>query len=253
MNSRTTRTAFVTAAVAGGAGVLLLATPVVANTTGWGGGPGTRTTATNTTTTCPMTDDGTPAGTGNGMGNGMGNRTGGRGNGTQNGNGATNGYGMRNGGGTMADPGANLPASGTLTDAQKTALAGMAEEEKLAHDVYVALADATGDSRFTRIAASEARHLSAVRTLLDRYDITDPTLGRADGTFTTPAVQSLYDSLVAEGKGSLTAALTVGQKIEKLDIADLAKAADGVDAADVTTVYSRLSAASQHHLTAFGG
>ncbi|WP_143448656.1 DUF2202 domain-containing protein [Kineosporia sp. A_224] len=243
MNSRTTRTALVTAAVAGGAGVLLLATPVVANTTGWGGGPGTRTTATNTATTCPMTDDDT--GTGYGMGNGMRNGMRGRADG--------NGYGMRNGGGMMGDPGANLPASGTLTDAQKSTLAGMAEEEKLAHDVYVVLAGSTGDRRFTMIAASEARHLSAVRTLLDRYDVTDPTVGKADGSFTTPAVQSLYDSLVAEGKSSLTAALTVGQKIEKLDIADLAKAGADVKAADVTTVYSRLSAASQHHLAAFGG
>ncbi|WP_088315457.1 DUF2202 domain-containing protein [Kineosporia sp. R_H_3] len=242
MNRPTTRTALVTAAVAGGAGVLLLATPVVASTTGWGGGPGPR-----TTTTCPMTDDGTGAGYGMGdrMRNGMRGRAGGSADGY--------GQGMRNGGGMMGDPGANLPASGTLTDAQKTALAGMAEEEKLAHDVYVALAGSTGDRRFTMIAASETRHLAAVRTLLDRYDITDPTVGKADGTFTTPAVQSLYDSLVAEGKGSPAAALAVGRKIEKLDIADLAKAGADVKAADVTTVYSRLSAASQHHLAAFGG
>lgn len=243
MKSRTTRTALVTAAVAGGAGVLLLATPVVANTTGWGGGPGTRTTAT---TTCPMTDDGT--GTGHGMRDGMRNGMRGRAGGADG-----NGYGMRNGGGMMGDPGADLPASGTLTDAQKTALAGMAEEEKLAHDVYVVLAGSTGDRRFTMIAASETRHLSAVRTLLDRYDVTDPTAGRADGSFTTPAVQSLYAALVAEGKGSPAAALAVGQKIEKLDIADLAKAGADVRAADVTTVYSRLSAASQRHLAAFGG
>lgn len=239
MNRRTTRTALVTAAVAGGAGVLLLATPVLANT-GWGPGNGT---GTRTTATCPMGGaraDGTANGTANGSGYG---------------------YGMGRGGGMMrggmmrgaGDPAADLPAQGTLTDAQKTALAGMAEEEKLAHDVYVALAASSGDARFTMVARSESRHLDAVRVLLTRYGVTDPTAGNADGSFASSTVQSLYDTLAAQGKASPVAALQVGVTIEKTDIADLATAGKGVSAADVTTVYQRLSAASQHHLAAFGG
>ena len=62
-----------------------------------------------------------------------------------------------------------------------------------------------------------------------------------------------YKDLVAKGNASLAAALTVGQGIEKQDIADLTEAAQDLKAADVTTVYSRLTTASTHHLAAFGG
>ena len=238
MNRRTTRTALVTAAVAGGAGVLLLATPVLADT-GWGPGHGVGTRTTATSPMCRAWTDGDGTTNGYGMGRGGGMMRGGM-----------TGGGMMGGAG---DPAANLPAQGTLTDVQKTALAGMAEEEKLAHDVYVALAASSGDARFTMIARSESRHLDAVRVLLDRYDVTDPTAGKADGTFASPSVQALYGKLVAQGKASPAAALQVGVTIEKTDIADLATAGKGVSAADVTTVYQRLSAASQHHLAAFGG
>lgn len=51
----------------------------------------------------------------------------------------------------------------------------MAEEEKLAHDLYTAFADRYEVRIFGRIAAAETNHLTAVRTLLDRYDVTDPT------------------------------------------------------------------------------
>lgn len=142
---------------------------------------------------------------------------------------------------------------GTLTAEQKARLAGMAEEEKLAHDVYVALAAGSGDARFTRIAAGEARHLTEVRALLTRYGITDPTAGKADGVFADAKVQQQYRDLVARGKASLDAALSVGRDIENADLKDLATAGTGVTAPDVTTVYTRLSNGSRMHLRAFGG
>lgn len=150
------------------------------------------------------------------------------------------------------DPLAGL-AQGSLTADQVTKLAGMIEEEKLAHDVYVALADATGDARFTRIAASESRHVTEVRALLTRYGVADPTAGKADGQFTSDAVQKLYDDLVRRGSASLEAALAVGRDIENLDIKDLATAGTGVTAQDVTTVYTRLTNGSKMHLRSFGG
>jgi hypothetical protein len=156
-----------------------------------------------------------------------------------------------NGAGALA--GAAAAPSGTLTAAQSSALASMAEDEKLAHDVYAALATSSGDVRFTRIAAAENQHLTAIRTMLQRYGVTDPTSGRAEGSFATPATQKLHDDLVAQGRASATAALQVGRTIEKLDIADLDKASAGLTAPDVATVYSRLRAASQQHLATFGG
>jgi hypothetical protein len=129
----------------------------------------------------------------------------------------------------------------------------MAQEEKLAHDVYVALAADTQDPRFTRIAAAESRHLAEVRALLTRYGIADPTAGKADGVFASDAIQQQYKDLVARGSASLDAALAVGRDIEKADLADLGKAGSDITAQDVSTVYTRLSNGSRMHLRAFGG
>jgi hypothetical protein len=148
---------------------------------------------------------------------------------------------------------ASLPARGVLTVAQKELLAGMADEEKLAHDVYTALARAGGDARFTRIATAEARHLEAVRTLLTRYGVADPTADKSDGAFAGAATTARYAALVRQGSASPEAALAVGRAVERADLADLATAGRGVTAVDVTTVYRHLAAASSSHLRAFGG
>ncbi len=258
MNRRSTRTALVTTAVAAaGAGLVFLTSPAIANGAAerFGAGPTPRTT---TSVTCPMDDTGYGGGSDAddstsgryGMGYGMGYGMWG---GTVNGGTVNGGMMNRRGAGPVGDVGANRPAAGTLTAAQKSTLAAMAEEEKLAHDVYTTLAKSSGDVRFAMVARSESRHLEAVRVLLDRYDVADPTAGTADGVFPTASVQSSYDSLVAKGTASLDAALGAGRQIETADIADLKKAMTGLDAADVTTVYQRLSAASEHHLAAFGG
>jgi hypothetical protein len=152
----------------------------------------------------------------------------------------------------MTDPLAGL-TQGTLSSAQKTSLAGMAEEEKLAHDAYLVLAKTSGDTRFSRIAVAEVRHLTEVRALMTRYGVADPTAGKADGVFATAAVQKLYTDLVARGGDSPAAALAVGVVIEKADIAALTAARAGVNAPDVLTVYTRLSNGSWMHLRAFGG
>jgi len=119
--------------------------------------------------------------------------------------------------------------------------------------VYAALAASSGDARFTRISSAEEQHLSSLRLLMTRYKVTDPTAGKAVGVFTSTAAAQEYKDLVAKGKASLAAALTVGQAIEMQDVADLTQAAKRVTAADVTTVYSRLTTASTRHLAAFGG
>ena len=157
------------------------------------------------------------------------------------------------GDGTCDGTGLTDLASVTLTDEQKTTLTAMAEEEKLAHDLYVAF-DAQYDATvFTHIAKAESKHLDAVQTLIERYELTDPTLGLEAGQFLTDDTQELYDTLLAEGSVSLDAAMEAGRTVEETDIADLATATADVTAPDVLKVYERLLAGSEKHLVAFGG
>ncbi|GAA1026420.1 hypothetical protein GCM10009557_04070 [Virgisporangium ochraceum] len=170
--------------------------------------------------------------------------------------GGMGGGGMGTGHGDGMGPGAGgclstVPA-GTLSEAQKTTLAAMAQEEKLAHDLYTAFATRYDAVVFDRIARSETQHLAMVRALLDRYKLADPTAGKAAGQFSDSTVQATYDRLLARGSANLTAALQVGAEVERADIADLRAALDGLTAADVTHVYTMLLRASERHLAAFG-
>ncbi|MFO7572609.1 MAG: DUF2202 domain-containing protein [Gaiellaceae bacterium] len=144
-----------------------------------------------------------------------------------------------------------VPAAAGLDAAERTTLLSMREEEKLAHDVYVALGAKTGPQVFTRIAASERRHEQAVERVLATYGIADPTDGYAVGSFPSTRFQQLYDELVANGSASQAAALAVGVQIERLDIVDLAAAIRQTDEAMLDRVYGNLRSASQQHLAAF--
>jgi hypothetical protein len=240
MNTRTR----IAATITGGAAVvaLLAATPSIAATGPTGAAQPTPATSASQQDAQQMGDcAGTGAGPGYGRGNGQG----------RNGQGA----GMQGrGAGTGAGMGADLTgvASGTLTATQKTKLAAMAEEEKLAHDLYVVFGDKYG-TPFSRITNAETRHLTEVRIVLKRYAITDPTAGKAAGTFTTASTQQLYNKLLAQGTASVDGANTAARTVESTDITDLKAAATGVTAPDVTQVYKNLLAASQRHLVAFGG
>ena len=144
-----------------------------------------------------------------------------------------------------------VPAATGLDAAERATLLSMREEEKLAHDVYVALGAKTGLQVFTRIAASEAKHEQAVERMLAAYGIADPTDGYAVGAFPSQRFQTLYDDLVAKGSASTGAALAVGVQIERLDIADLQAAIGETDEAMLDRVYANLRSASQQHLRAF--
>ena len=81
-------------------------------------------------------------------------------------------------------------------------------EQKLAHDVYTVLSQKWGKQIFSNIAASEQTHTGAVLGLLTKYGIPDPAKSEP-GVFTSPEIQKLYDTLVAQGKTSLLDALIV--------------------------------------------
>ncbi|WP_329532008.1 DUF2202 domain-containing protein [Streptomyces sp. NBC_01450] len=161
------------------------------------------------------------------------------------------GVGDGNGPCSRSGSAATTAPSGTLSAAQKTTLARMAQEEKLAHDLYTVFAARYDAHVFDRIAAAETHHLDAVRTLLDRYDVSDPTTGKAAGDFTDTTVQATYDRLLKQGTASVDGALKAGLTFETEDIAALTKARSGLDAPDVEQVYANLLAASRMHQAAF--
>ena len=140
---------------------------------------------------------------------------------------------------------------GMLTSDQEAEMAFLAEEEKMAGDLYEAFFEMYGVKVFTNIAASEDRHADAVRGLLAAYNLDDPTVGMAAGEFTIPEVQRMYDELLAQGSESLEAALEVGVIVEESDIADLQDALVGLDAPRAVAVYENLLAGSRNHLAAF--
>ncbi|HOA15219.1 MAG TPA: DUF2202 domain-containing protein [Bacillota bacterium] len=140
---------------------------------------------------------------------------------------------------------------GTLTEQEKASLLYMVEEEKLAHDVYVALAEAWGAPIFAQIATSEQRHSESIAFLLEKYGLKDPTADSKPGVFVNKELQALYTKLVADGKVSLVAAYKVGMTVEDLDIKDLEEDLKATKNADVIRVYENLLAGSMNHLNAF--
>lgn len=164
------------------------------------------------------------------------------------------------GGGTFAAtaqaqtlPDVANPSVAAATDAELAKdLAFMREEERMARDLYKALADLyDGAVPFSRITVSEDRHYDAVGVLLDRYDVTDPSAGKAAGTYSDAAIQKLYNDWLAQGKKSLDAAYDVGVALETRDIADLKAAINDTTTTDVKQVYTNLLKASEQHLKAF--
>lgn len=170
---------------------------------------------------------------------------------------AGNGYGQ---GGTQANPQApagvqnhaialaDIPAS-DLSAEESAALLYMYEEEKLAQDVYSTLYATWNIPTFQNIAASEQMHMASVKSLLDRYGLTAPTL--APGSFADTSLQNLFTTLVAQGSQSIGDALKVGAAIEEIDILDLQTRLAQTDNADIQMVYNNLAKGSNNHLKAF--
>jgi hypothetical protein len=146
------------------------------------------------------------------------------------------------------------PAAAATTPLTADEIAGlkfMREEEKLAHDVYVTFYQQYGLAIFNNIANSEATHMAAFKTLLDRYGIADPAAGQPIGVFTDPELQALYNQLIAQGRQSLSAALKVGGAIEEIDILDLKERLATTTRSDIRQVYTSLLNGSYNHLRAF--
>jgi hypothetical protein len=138
-----------------------------------------------------------------------------------------------------------------LSDADIAALYFMREEEKLAHDVYLTLYDIWNLPILQNIAASELNHVESVLHLLAQYGLPDLAAGNPAGVFDDPALQTLYDEMVAQGSQSLLAALNVGAAIEEVDILDLQARLAQTANPDIARVFESLLAGSANHLRSF--
>ncbi len=150
-------------------------------------------------------------------------------------------------------PGNPVPVtpSSTVTASEAASLQYMREEEKLAHDVYIALGDEWGLRVFDNIARAEQQHSDATAYWLDFYKLDDPAAGNEPGEFTNVELQALYDELVIQGRRSIAEALKVGAAIEEIDIRDLQEAITETANPALTQLYQNLKAGSENHLRAF--
>lgn len=143
------------------------------------------------------------------------------------------------------------PDSGEeLSTSDEEALLYMREEEKLAHDVYIAMYEQWGLVIFQNISRSEQSHTDSIKALLEVYNIPDPA-STEPGVFTNPELQDLYNQLVTQGKQSLSDALLVSAAIEEIDILDLQESLDESDNSNILRVFNNLLRGSTNHLKAF--
>lgn len=144
-----------------------------------------------------------------------------------------------------------LTAVTNLTAVEIDGLLYMREEEKLAHDVYITLYELWGLPVFSNIATSEQMHTESVLMLLNQYNLADPASGLGVGEFANPALQALYNQLIAQGSQSAIDAILVGGLIEETDILDLETHLAETAQASILQVYENLLSGSANHLSSF--
>ncbi len=149
------------------------------------------------------------------------------------------------------NPETSITLDNGLSQAEVDSLVFMREEEKLAHDVYLALFDIWQLPLFQNIANSEQTHTDSIANLLVTFNIPDPADNSPEGVFVNQDLQSLYDELTDLGGQSLADALKVGAAIEEIDILDLEEALEFVQDPSVQRVYENLLKGSENHLRAF--
>ena len=155
---------------------------------------------------------------------------------------------------TSLQPSCLLPATPAVTYSATdlSALLYMIEEEKLAGDLYDVFYQQTGLRVFDRIGNAEDQHMTALIKQANVAGLNlDAVLSLAEGHYANPELQSLYDTLLASGSVSDSAALGVGVEIETVDIADLQQASVGLTGTALGNVYASLLKGSDHHLAAF--
>jgi len=138
-----------------------------------------------------------------------------------------------------------------LTADEETDALFLREEEKLARDVYLTLAETWQLPIFANIARSEQNHMDLVLLLINTYGLEDPVVDDTVGAFTDPGLASFFVQFTSDGSVSLIDALIVGATIEDMDLADLIEIIEFTDNAHLALVAHNLAKGSRNHLRAF--
>lgn len=123
------------------------------------------------------------------------------------------------------------------------------EEERMAHDVYVAAAAKWNLPVFTRIAQAESQHEAALVRLAATANMTIPVA--QPGIYATAELQELHTSLMALANESATGALKAAALIEETDISDLRRLRASATDEPTRAMLANLERASSRHLSAF--
>lgn len=138
-----------------------------------------------------------------------------------------------------------------LSAAEEAEVLYLREEEKLARDVYLTLAERWQLPIFSNIARAEQKHMDLVYRVIEIYGLVDPIADDTIGVFSNVDLGVLYDDYVVAGAEDLIAALTVGATIEEMDLADLYDLIEFTDNRHITLVAHNLAKGSRNHLRAF--
>lgn len=176
---------------------------------------------------------------------------------------------------TLAGKAAYASVDGIVLDYnEQTHLIFMREEEKLARDVYIKLSTMYPDHPiFGNIDDSEQRHTEAVRDMILKYGLDDPSTNDNVGVYTGEDYgwyfTEKFGQLVARASVGELEALYVGAFIEELDMMDInqcpkviVETDNGIDDisqcgkvytdnADVANLYASLLDGSDSHLEAY--
>lgn len=152
--------------------------------------------------------------------------------------------------GTASPPSAGTTTSTTLTSADIAGLRTVRAEEKAGADAYHVFAGRYAQPVFAELASSQTTQEAMITMMMSRFGVADPTSGSPSGSFTDPAVQHMYDAMIAAGSGSANDALNAMAAFEHQHAADMRRFMAQTGQPDMRRMYTNLMRASANHLDA---
>jgi hypothetical protein len=140
---------------------------------------------------------------------------------------------------------------GQLSESEAEAIYYLREVEKLARDVFLVLDERWDVEGLRCVAEGEDTHTEAIKALIDRYRLWDPSSVTWDGYYNNEELLALYRQFKRQGERSLVDAIKVGVMVEEISILDLREYRAETDDEDLQMVYENLLRASRNHLRVF--